>query len=75
MLLRRHEMTMMKNAKHKPHEFHNSRIFIDMCKPCTFFYCVLEIDTQIQSVFVEDLVINVNHCNLTTEQKLDLPFG
>ena len=38
-------------------------------------YCVLEIDTQIQSVFVEDLVINVNHCNLTTEQKLDLPFG
>ena len=28
-----------------------------------------------QSIFVEDLVINVNHCNLATEQKLDLPFG
>ena len=34
-----------KMQTHKNHEFHNSRIFIDMYKPCTFFYCVLEIDS------------------------------
>ena len=77
MLLRWHKMTMMKIQTPRLAQLlvlHMS--YIELHFFCTFplLFGKRHVRSS-QSVFVEDLVINVNHCNLATEQKLDLPFG